>query len=153
MGLTGFELQTFLLWGLYLCLKTNKASLRFEMKMSVTNCSGGKFKLKIMNLQSGASSWENSKWRLFNLGVKVSRFLILFEVKLYLSPSLLSKSPVIWDLGLTFPLWTTIDWTTKQSKTQSYSFGKVSKRGLGMFFMAFCRLLLLIWTLLNKIGR
>ena len=40
--------------------------------MSLTNCSGGKFKLKIMNLQSGASSWENSKWRLFNLGVKVS---------------------------------------------------------------------------------
>ena len=74
MGLTGFELQTFLLWVLYLCLKTNKASLRFEMKMSVTNCSGGKFKLKIMNLQSGASSWENSKWRLFNLGVKVSSF-------------------------------------------------------------------------------
>ena len=70
--MTGFELQTFLLWVLYLCLKTNKASLNIEMKMSLTNCSGGKFKLKIMNLQSGASSWENSKWRLFNLGVKVS---------------------------------------------------------------------------------
>ena len=47
------------------------------MKMSVTNCSGGKFKLKIMNLQSGASSWENSKWWLFNLGVKVSSLTYL----------------------------------------------------------------------------